>query len=120
VAYWRRLIAKMTYLERKVIGTLCVESILMILVCTSTVGVMGIICSITDMCFLDQPLQLLNNNPPLWDTKVSLPCPKNPNTVNYPHVYKSSKNFTSVKVKFSLEQATKAQRGSRGIALLFL
>jgi hypothetical protein len=26
----------------------------------------------------------------------------------------------SVKVKFSLEQATKAQRGSRGIALLFL
>ena len=24
------------------------------------------------------------------------------------------------KVKFSLEQATKAQRGSRGIALLFL
>jgi hypothetical protein len=25
-----------------------------------------------------------------------------------------------VKVKFSLEQATKAQRGSRGIALLFL
>jgi len=25
-----------------------------------------------------------------------------------------------VKVKFTLEQATKAQRGSRGIALLFL
>jgi hypothetical protein len=25
-----------------------------------------------------------------------------------------------VKVKFSLEQATKAQRGSRGIAILFL
>jgi hypothetical protein len=25
-----------------------------------------------------------------------------------------------VKVKFSLEEATKAQRGSRGIALLFL
>jgi len=25
-----------------------------------------------------------------------------------------------VKVKFALEQATKAQRGSRGIALLFL
>jgi hypothetical protein len=25
-----------------------------------------------------------------------------------------------VKVKFSLEQATKAQRGSRGMALLFL
>ena len=30
-------------------------------------------------------------------------------------------NFTiQVKVKFTLEQATKAQRGSRGIALLFL
>jgi hypothetical protein len=27
---------------------------------------------------------------------------------------------TNVKVKFTLEQATKAQRGSRGIALLFL
>jgi hypothetical protein len=27
---------------------------------------------------------------------------------------------TGKKVKFSLEQATKAQRGSRGIALLFL
>jgi hypothetical protein len=27
---------------------------------------------------------------------------------------------SKVKVKFSLEQATKAQRGSRGIALLFL
>jgi hypothetical protein len=27
---------------------------------------------------------------------------------------------SSEKVKFSLEQATKAQRGSRGIALLFL
>jgi hypothetical protein len=25
-----------------------------------------------------------------------------------------------IKVKFTLEQATKAQRGSRGIALLFL
>jgi hypothetical protein len=28
--------------------------------------------------------------------------------------------IVKVKVKFSLEQATKAQRGSRGIALLFL
>jgi hypothetical protein len=28
--------------------------------------------------------------------------------------------FVKVKVKFSLEQAMKAQRGSRGIALLFL
>jgi hypothetical protein len=28
--------------------------------------------------------------------------------------------FIKVKVKFSLEQAMKAQRGSRGIALLFL
>jgi hypothetical protein len=27
---------------------------------------------------------------------------------------------TKVKVKFTLEQATKAQRGSRGITLLFL
>jgi hypothetical protein len=29
-------------------------------------------------------------------------------------------NIFQVKVKFSLEQAIKAQRGSRGIALLFL
>jgi hypothetical protein len=29
-------------------------------------------------------------------------------------------SLLEVKVKFSLEQATKAQRGSRGIALLFL
>jgi hypothetical protein len=29
-------------------------------------------------------------------------------------------NGTSVKIKFSLEQAMKAQRGSSGIALLFL
>jgi hypothetical protein len=28
--------------------------------------------------------------------------------------------FAKVKVKFSLEQTMKAQRGSRGIALLFL
>jgi hypothetical protein len=28
--------------------------------------------------------------------------------------------FVKVKVKFTLEQAMKAQRGSRGIALLFL
>jgi hypothetical protein len=28
--------------------------------------------------------------------------------------------YLKVKVKFSLEQAMKAQRGSRGIALLFL
>jgi hypothetical protein len=28
--------------------------------------------------------------------------------------------FLLVKVKFTLEQATKAQRGSRGLALLFL
>jgi len=33
-------------------------------------------------------------------------------------VYKKVK--VKVKVKFTLEQATKAQRGSRGIALLFL
>jgi hypothetical protein len=30
------------------------------------------------------------------------------------------KSKVKVKVKFSLEQATKAQRGNRGIALLFL
>ena len=30
------------------------------------------------------------------------------------------KNDVKVKVKFTLEQATKAQRGSRGVALLFL
>jgi hypothetical protein len=29
-------------------------------------------------------------------------------------------NMTMVKVKFSLEQATEVQRGSKGIALLFL
>jgi hypothetical protein len=29
-------------------------------------------------------------------------------------------NVVKVKVKFTLEQATKAQRGNRGIALLFL
>jgi hypothetical protein len=28
--------------------------------------------------------------------------------------------FEQIKVKFTLEQAVKAQRGSRGIALLFL
>ena len=28
--------------------------------------------------------------------------------------------YVTVKVKFTLEQATKTQRGSRGIALLFL
>jgi hypothetical protein len=33
-----------------------------------------------------------------------------------PHLGKNKK----VKVKFTLEQAMKAQRGSRGIALLFL
>ena len=30
------------------------------------------------------------------------------------------KGFSKVKVKLILEQATKAQKGSRGIALLFL
>jgi hypothetical protein len=35
-------------------------------------------------------------------------------------VYVKVKSQTKVKVKFSLEQATKAQKGSRGIALLFL
>jgi hypothetical protein len=33
---------------------------------------------------------------------------------------KLKKNGSKVKVKLSLEQAMKAQRGSRGIALLFL
>ena len=32
----------------------------------------------------------------------------------------STRALKKVKVKFTLEQATKAQRGSRGIALLFL
>jgi hypothetical protein len=32
----------------------------------------------------------------------------------------SKDEVVKVNVKFSLEQATKAQRGSRGIALLFL
>jgi hypothetical protein len=32
----------------------------------------------------------------------------------------SSKTKVKVKVKFTLEQATKGQRGSRGIVLLFL
>jgi hypothetical protein len=35
-------------------------------------------------------------------------------------IFKISSKYVKVKVKFSLEQATKAQRGSRGIALLFL
>jgi hypothetical protein len=34
--------------------------------------------------------------------------------------FKSDKNKDKVKAKFCLEQAMKAQRGSRGIALLFL
>jgi len=34
--------------------------------------------------------------------------------------YAMSKYKVKVKVKFTLEQAMKAQRGSRGIALLFL
>jgi hypothetical protein len=36
-----------------------------------------------------------------------------------PCIRKISKVKVKVKVKFTLEQATKAQRGSRGIALLF-
>jgi hypothetical protein len=32
----------------------------------------------------------------------------------------SSDTYNWIKIKFTLEQATKAQRGSRGIALLFL
>jgi hypothetical protein len=35
--------------------------------------------------------------------------------INVPSIY-----TVKVKVKFTLEQATKVQRGSRGIALLFL
>jgi hypothetical protein len=34
-------------------------------------------------------------------------------------IIKCKKAAVKVKVKFTLEQATKAQRGSRGIALLF-
>jgi hypothetical protein len=35
-------------------------------------------------------------------------------------VFCNESKMVKVKVKFSLEQAMKAQRGSRGIALLFL
>jgi hypothetical protein len=35
-------------------------------------------------------------------------------------IYFRGNNLIKVKVKFTLEQATKAQRGSRGISLLFL
>jgi hypothetical protein len=35
-------------------------------------------------------------------------------------MHRLKRNPLKVKVKFSLEQATKAQRGIRGIALLFL
>jgi hypothetical protein len=39
----------------------------------------------------------------------------------YPFAHKTVKLcMTKVKVKFTLQQATKAQRGSRGIAVLFL
>jgi hypothetical protein len=37
-----------------------------------------------------------------------------------PAAFPSGKNSLYIKVKFTLEQATKAQRGSSGIALLFL
>jgi hypothetical protein len=38
-----------------------------------------------------------------------------------PYVFMACTETTlKLKVKFTLEQATKAQRGSRGIALLFL
>jgi hypothetical protein len=37
-----------------------------------------------------------------------------------PWTWQIGVNILEVKVKFSLEQAMKAQRGSRGIALLFL
>jgi hypothetical protein len=39
-----------------------------------------------------------------------------PDILMMPYLYPK----VEVKVKFTLEQATKAQRGSRGIALLFL
>jgi hypothetical protein len=38
----------------------------------------------------------------------------------YPSSQERKSEYAMVKVKFSLEQATKAQRGSRVIALLFL
>ena len=51
----------------------------------------------------------------------------NPATQQSAYLYLSVKNQTAVsdvtcvkKVKFALEEAMKAQRGSRGIALLFL
>jgi len=37
-----------------------------------------------------------------------------------PHIYLHDAVKVKVKVKFTLEQATKAQRGRRGIAILFL
>ena len=38
----------------------------------------------------------------------------------YGHRLNTNQEMVRVKVKFTLEQAMKAQRGSRGIALLFL
>jgi hypothetical protein len=46
-----------------------------------------------------------------WEYVQSIPtCPK----------FDLQKAFGKVKVKFTLEEAMKVQRGSRGIALLFL
>ena len=41
-------------------------------------------------------------------------------TGSFTGLERSGHDVTTHKVKFTLEQATKAQRGSRGIALLFL
>jgi hypothetical protein len=43
-----------------------------------------------------------------------------PNSPRFCHVPQSLQVDFGIKVKFSLEQAMKAQRGNRGIAVLFL
>jgi hypothetical protein len=48
-------------------------------------------------------------------------CPQNSDEIYCRFVRRQSDyEKVKVKVKFTLEQATKSQRGSRGIALLFL
>ena len=53
---------------------------------------------------------------------TELPLQQKPSTTGYDRLYKawSDTGHVEVKVNFTLEQATKVQRGSRGIALLFL
>jgi hypothetical protein len=61
----------------------------------------------------------------LWNPKISYHVQKSPPPVpilSQTHPLQTPILFLEgkVKVKFALEQAMKAQRGSRGIALLFL